>query len=92
MFKIQHHVTSAVIALSLSVTTLHVNAGADPISATILEFANSNTLFVADSDLGQIFAYSLPSVPSTKTSESYNLEGAGTKIASLLNVRPTAVN
>ncbi|KZN61229.1 hypothetical protein [Pseudoalteromonas luteoviolacea] len=92
MFKIQHHVTSAVIALSLSVTTMHVNAGADPISATILEFANSNTLFVADSDLGQIFAYSLPSAPSTKTSESYNLEGAGTKIASLLNVSPTAVN
>ncbi|OCQ23671.1 hypothetical protein A7985_06945 [Pseudoalteromonas luteoviolacea] len=92
MHKYQHHLKSIVITLSLSAAAMQVNAAANPVSATILEFAEANTLFVADSELGQIFAYSLPSLPSTKTSESYNLEGAGTKIAALLNVAPAAVN
>lgn len=76
--------TIAVISiLTLSST---VNAGAQPDSATILEFADQNTLFVADSDGGQILAYTLPPVKPSKTSASYNLAGAGSKIAKLLNV------
>lgn len=63
-----------------------VHAGATPDSATILEFADDNTLFVANSDRGQILAYTLPKAKPAKASSSYNLEGAGTQIAKLLKV------
>ncbi|WP_064607819.1 hypothetical protein [Photobacterium sp. J15] len=83
---------NAIAALSLGTASLTVNAGAQPVSATILEFADKNTLFVADSDGGQILAYELPTVKPAKTSASYNLEGAGSKIAKLLGVDSHSIN
>lgn len=63
-----------------------------PASASILEFADNSTLFVADSDSSKIFAYQLPKAEPATRSESYNLEGAGTKIAALLGVPVSAVS
>ena len=86
MKKTKVLVCNIVAALLLGTIVLTANAGAYPLSATILEFADENTLFIADSDGGQILAYKLPLVEPAKTSASYNLEGAGTKIAELLGV------
>lgn len=72
--------------LVLSASGLYAHASATPMSATVLEFADPNTLFVADSDGGKILAYQLPNAKAADTSASYNLEGAGTKIAALLGV------
>ena len=57
-----------------------------PQSATVLEFANANTLFVADSDGGRVFAYQLPPAAKAGASKGYNLKGFGEKIAAVLNV------
>lgn len=67
-----------------------IYADANPISLSVIEFGNNDTLFVADSEAGKIFAYKLPKEEST-TSESYNLEGAGNKIAKLLGVDSLSV-
>lgn len=92
MFKTNKLVKSMIAALSLSAVTMQANADALPTSATILEFADTNTLFVADSDSSKIFAYNLPTVETAKSSESYNLVGVGTKIAKLLGVAASAVS
>ncbi|GAB3517134.1 hypothetical protein [Photobacterium alginatilyticum] len=86
MKKLNVLALNVIAALSFGTASQAAIAGAQPVSATILEFAEKNTLFVADSDGGQIFAYTLPDVKPAKTSMSYNLEGAGTKIAKLLGV------
>ncbi|WP_028111701.1 hypothetical protein [Ferrimonas kyonanensis] len=78
--------------LSLGLFSLTVNAGALPVSATVLEFADDNTLFVADSDGGQILAYSLPKAKPATASTSFNLEGAGSQIAKLLGVDSLAID
>jgi len=83
---------NAIAALLLGSVSLTATAGAQPVSATILEFAEENTLFVADSDGGQILAYTLPKAQPATTSTSYNLEGAGTKIANLLGVDGRSVS
>ena len=57
-----------------------------PQSTTVLEFADANTLFVADSDGGQIFAYQLPDEAEMSTSRPYNIEGLGSLIAEAFNV------
>jgi len=92
MLPLKPLMKSVVMVLSMGALSSPVNADALPMSATVLEFAESNTLFVADSDSGQIFAYQLPDIAPATRSESYNLEGAGTSIAALLNVAPTDVN
>jgi type IV secretory pathway VirJ component len=75
-----------VAAVLLGSASVAAHADADPTSLTILEFADENTLFVADSDAGQILAYELPKAQAAKQSASYNLEGAGSKLAKLLGV------
>lgn len=92
MFKTNKLVKSMIAALSLSAVTMQANADALPTSATILEFADTSTLFVADSDSSKIFAYNLPAAEAAKSSESYNLVGIGTKIAKLLGVSASAVS
>ena len=72
----------------LAAASLGAVAGALPDSATILEFGDDNTLFVADSDGGQILAYQLPPAKAAHHSTSYNLNSAGTAIARLLKVAP----
>lgn len=91
MFKTKKLIQGIAAATALSAAAMNVQADATPLSATILEFAEKNTLFVADSDSSKIFAYTLPEVAPTKTSESYNLEGAGSEIAELLGVKSTDV-
>ncbi|OLQ74288.1 hypothetical protein BIT28_08905 [Photobacterium proteolyticum] len=92
MKKLNVLALNVIAALSLGTASQTAIAGAQPVSASILEFAENNTLFVADSDGGQIFAYTLPDVKSAKTSMSYNLEGAGTQIAKLLGVDSHLLN
>lgn len=83
---------NTVAALTLGSASLMSNAGALPVSATILEFAEEDTLFVADSDGGQILAYTLPEAKPAAGSASYNLEGAGSKIAAMFGVGNQAVS
>lgn len=92
MFNTKKLIQGMTAALSIAALSSQVNAGATPLSATVLEFAGENTLFVADSDSSKIFAYELPKTTAASTSESYNLEGAGTEIAKLLGVPATAVS
>ena len=92
MFKTKKLIQGIATAVSIAAVSANVSANATPLSATILEFAEPNTLFVADSDSSKIFAYELPKVTANSGSESYNLEGAGTAIAKLLGVATTAVS
>ncbi|MGI9287204.1 MAG: hypothetical protein ACR2P1_17610, partial [Pseudomonadales bacterium] len=69
--------TLTLIALLLAQATY----AATPTSVGALEFANDNTLFVADSDGGRVFAYTLPNAKPTSGSASYNLIGFGQSIA-----------
>lgn len=92
MRKSKMLVRSIIAALSIGTVSLTANAGALPESATILEFAEQNTLFVADSDGGQILAYTLPKAQPATTSASYNLEGAGRNIAKLLGVDSSLIS
>lgn len=57
-----------------------------PQSATVLEFADETTLFVADSVGGLIHAYSLPDPSAQSESKPYNLEGFSRKLAAILGV------
>lgn len=60
---------------------------AEPRSATVLEFGDANTLFVADSDGGQVFAYALPDADEYEGDpRSYNLSGFGARVADRLDV------
>ena len=71
--------------MSLAVVT---NAAAldAPISTTVLEFADNNTLFVADSDGAKIFAYTLPDAAPATESRGYNLLGLGAQLADKLGI------
>lgn len=71
MFKKNKILKGFITALSISTAALSMQANADaiPTSATILEFTDSNTLFVADADSSKIFAYQLPELAPTKSSE-----------------------
>lgn len=91
MIKSKNLVQSIVAVVSLGSLPQFVNADAVPTSATILEFGQTNTLFVADSDSSRLFAYNLPETAKAERSESYNLVGVGTQIAELLGVGPSAV-
>ncbi|MEM6796610.1 MAG: hypothetical protein AAF725_21745 [Acidobacteriota bacterium] len=69
-------------------------ANRGPLSATVLEFGGVDTLFVADSDGGQLFAYSMPkraNVHSPTDSKAFNLEGFSNEIAAHLKVDPRAL-
>lgn len=60
---------------------------AEPQSATVLEFGDANTLFVADSDTGQIYAYELPkAVAYEGEPRSYNLNRFGAAVSKYLKV------
>jgi len=57
-----------------------------PISATVLEFADPTTLFVADSAGAAIHAYTLPDAEPATESAPYNLEGFSRMLAESLGV------
>lgn len=63
-----------------------------PASTTVMEFANANTLFVADSDGGQIFAYTLPDAQPATQSRAYNLLGLGEKLSKALGIDPFGIS
>ncbi|MEM1074538.1 MAG: hypothetical protein AAF665_02755 [Pseudomonadota bacterium] len=64
-----------------------------PESATILEFGQDDTLFVADSAYGSIFAYDLPNVGTPPTEDtSYNLLDIGTTVEALLGAETRSVS
>ena len=87
---------------SLGVVALCLGTGAAmaatdlplPQSTTVLEFADANTLFVADSVGSQIFAYTLDGIPNTTDavdSKPYNIAGLGQRLAKALDVTPFAI-
>ncbi|MEL7061483.1 MAG: hypothetical protein AAGN46_15775, partial [Acidobacteriota bacterium] len=60
----------------------------------MLEFAGVDTLFVADSDGGKIFAYTLPTAANAQSptdSKPFNLVGFSNQIAEHLKVDPRAL-
>lgn len=57
-----------------------------PVSATVLEFADPTTLFVADSAGAAIHAYTLPDAAAATESTPYNLEGFSRMLAETLGV------
>lgn len=67
------------MAFSLSHQSL-----AQQIPGTVIEFADANTMFVADSANGQIFAFQLPPATKAAESKSFNIAGFSTKVAALL--------
>jgi len=44
-------------------------------SATVLEFADPTTLFVADSEGGAVYAFTLPKEEAATTSAAFNFKG-----------------
>lgn len=85
--KRKNSITKSIVsALSLAAVSFSASATTATTlsSATILEFADAKTLFVADSDASQILAFEMPVVKATQDSVAYNLKGAGSKIAELL--------
>ncbi len=62
-----------------------------PESVGALEFADSKTLFVADSDGGRVFAFTLPQAVAEKTSTSYNHIDFGSEVAKVLGVSDRAL-
>ena len=63
-----------------------------PESATVLEFGGTDTLFVADSDAGQIHAYPLPEYDAFEgTPRSYNLNGFGAQLSAHLDINQPSI-
>lgn len=62
-----------------------------PLSATVLEFADPTTLFVADSVGSAIHAYTLPAMAPATQSAPYNLEGFSRSLADQLGVAETDI-
>lgn len=83
--------TLATSALSLSLATGAAMAES-PQSATVLEFADANTLFVADSDGAKIYAYTLPDAAPATESRGYNLVGLGAQLAKQLKINPFGIS
>ena len=81
------------LAAALTFFILPVQAqDSGPQSATVLEIGNDDTLFVADSDAGQINAYTLPeAAPYEGAPRSYNLNGFGAKLAHHLEVDQSSI-
>ncbi len=74
------------IATATFLTTTTLAQDSVPQSATALEFGDANTLFVADSEAGKIYAYELPEAAAFEGDPlSYNLNGFGAKVADHLN-------
>ncbi len=72
---------------SAAVATLPIAAMAEaPLSATVLEFADPTTLFVADSAGAAIHAYRLPEADATTESTAYKFEGFSRALADTLGV------
>lgn len=62
-----------------------------PMSATVLEFADPTTLFVADSAAAKIHAYTLPEVEPATESTAYTFEGFSRMLADTLGVAETEI-
>ena len=70
----------------------HLAHAALPVSVGVIEFADENTLFVADADDGRIFAYDLPDIERSTDSASYNLLGFGQSVANQFGVEERDIN
>lgn len=82
------------IACLAGVTALAVGQAAiaeAPKSATVLEFADSTTLFVADSAGAAIHAYTLPDAAEAADSTAYTFEGFSRTLAETLSVAESEI-
>ncbi|MEO0525454.1 MAG: hypothetical protein AAF088_21315 [Pseudomonadota bacterium] len=62
-----------------------------PLSATVLEFADPTTLFVADSAGAKVHAYTLPEAEPATASTAYTFEGFSRVLADILSVSETEI-
>ncbi|MDX8355227.1 hypothetical protein [Cognatiyoonia sp. IB215182] len=62
-----------------------------PLSATVLEFADPTTLFVADSAGAKIHAYTLPEAAPATASAAYTFEGFSRVLAETLGIAETEI-
>ncbi len=91
--KTKNLITKSIVsALSLAAVSFSASAITTLNSATILEFADEKTLFVADSDASQVLAFEMPVVKAAQDSVAYNLKGAGSKIAQLLGTNSSKLS
>lgn len=72
---------SAMVMLMLIHSVQSASAQHAPHHATVLEFGDADTLFIADSDVGRIYAYQLPAVEKQNKSQPFNVLGFSTKVA-----------
>ncbi|MEO1035869.1 MAG: hypothetical protein AAFX44_09950 [Pseudomonadota bacterium] len=86
--------TLSVVGLLVSLAACAAEKLPLPKSASVLEFADARTLFVADSVGGRIFAYTLDGIPNTSEatdSTAFNVLGLGQKLGAALEVSPFAI-
>ncbi|MEL6202315.1 MAG: hypothetical protein AAFR39_08145 [Pseudomonadota bacterium] len=83
MTKTKLTATLTGIAALVSVQAAFAEA---PLSATVLEFADPTTLFVADSAGASIHAYTLPEAEVVTSSTAYTFEGFSRALAETLSV------
>ncbi|MEL6103943.1 MAG: hypothetical protein AAFR68_21865 [Pseudomonadota bacterium] len=62
-----------------------------PLSATVLEFADPTTLFVADSAGAKVHAYTLPEAEPATASTAYTFEDFSRVLADILSVSETEI-
>ena len=86
----ESHMTKPRLLAYLTGLTAIVSAQAAladaPMSATVLEFADPTTLFVADSAGAAIHAYTLPEAEAATDSAAYTFEGFSRALAETLCV------
>jgi len=85
----KRYISLAAAAVALSAYTALAEA---PVSPTVLEFAQDDTLFVADSTAGTIFAYDLPNMGTPPAEDvAYNLLDVDSSVEALLAADPRSV-
>jgi len=83
---------AAICAAAIAFGSLSANAGDDLTSATILEFANAQTLFVADPNASRIVAFSLPDMEAAQEKPvGYNLTDFASRVAAVVNAPQSAI-
>ncbi|MEO0543251.1 MAG: hypothetical protein AAFY99_05475 [Pseudomonadota bacterium] len=74
------------LASAIALATAQTALAEPPMSATVLEFADPTTLFVADSAGATIYAYTLPEQEAATDSVAYTFEGFSRALAETLGV------
>ncbi|MEO1282515.1 MAG: hypothetical protein AAFV69_12355, partial [Pseudomonadota bacterium] len=83
---------AAICAAAIAFGSLGANAGDNLTSATILDFADAQTLFVADPNSSRIVAFSLPDMKAAQEKPvGYNLTDFASRVAAVVNAPYSAI-